>query len=131
MMKKRKRKRQTDVLTLKFDQREMVYQRVETRAPNGQSRGHFYICRHYGSRECWIDSKVLTPETRKEVLATPLIWREIEVDGGQIIKIVPVDWLLDQTTDPRVIAWLEGMSTVFDYDNSGGRLMGQQFYRNP
>jgi hypothetical protein len=122
----------TEPLTIKLDEREMIFQRIQTTDPHGRPRDHFYVCRHYGSRDCWIESKVFNPDILKKVFAIPFAWREIEVDGGQTIKIISIDWLLANFEgEPRSVQWLENISRVFDFDNSHGQCIGTMIYQNP
>jgi hypothetical protein len=116
-------------LMLKLDKRDMIFQEIEIRDKAGKPIGRFHVCRHFGSRECWVESTVLADKARRQALATPFVWREVEVDGGRTIKVVSVEWLLEHfKPDPYTRQWFESLASVFDCgDNSKGQLVGTKF----
>jgi len=116
-------------LTVKLDERDMIFQQIEVRDKAGKTIGRIHVARHFGSRECWIESSALTPTIQRQALATPFVWRQVEVDGERIINVVSIEWLLEHfKPDDFTRQWFESISSAFDCgDNSRGQLAGTKF----
>jgi hypothetical protein len=127
--KSKKTKAAFGTITVAFNERDMVFQEIVMKNPKGKVTGRFHVARFYGSRDCWLDAKVLSPEMREKAFSTPGAFRLAETPEGNF-RIVSVDWLLSGCTHEPSRRWLEGVSSAFDQDNSHGQMIGKALFHN-
>lgn len=125
------KKKKEIIVKLRWDEQDMVTQRILiTRGPENKVVDDFYVCRFYGSRDCWIEIKVLSKSMQEYVLKHPGRLRDLETGEGRDTQIVSVNWLLELAKPgDRSRQWLEQISNVFDQDNSKGQLVGKTLFR--
>ena len=112
----------------------MLFQQIEFRSKSGKTKNRFYIARHFGTRDIWIEAKLFRPDVRTMARDATMAARKAddialrEVDAnGRIIEVISVEWLLERfKPDLETCRFFLSMEDAFDRDATEGKCIYQR-----